>query len=151
MIEGEELLGSGDASIARVVVTKSEATIGGVAEAVAGGDEVEVRLGEPLLPLQDPWYCSSSLFPVVRVPKVKQEIADKGFCQILKDAKIFEAVVLSNGWNMYRDFGVQFILDKIRVAVEACIARDDEFTVKIADLEREIATKRAELSFLLSQ
>ena len=48
-------------------------------------------------------------------------------------------------------FGVQFILDKIRVAAEACIVRDDEFTVKIADLEREIAAKRAKLSLLLSQ
>ena len=48
-------------------------------------------------------------------------------------------------------FGVQFILDKIRAAAEACIVRDYEFTVKIADLEREIAAKRAELSLLLSQ
>ena len=42
-------------------------------------------------------------------------------------------------------FGVQFILDKIRAAVETCIVRDDEFTMKIANLEREIAAKRAEL------
>ena len=52
---------------------------------------------------------------------------------------------------LFMKFGVQFILDKIRAAAEACIARDDEFTEKIADLEREIATKRAELSLLLSQ
>ena len=48
-------------------------------------------------------------------------------------------------------FGVQFILDKIQVAAEAFITRDDEFIRKIADLEREIAAKRAELSLLLSQ
>ena len=48
-------------------------------------------------------------------------------------------------------FGVQFLLDKIQVTAEACIAQDDEFTVKIVDLEREIAAKRAELSLLLSQ
>ena len=48
-------------------------------------------------------------------------------------------------------FRVQFILDKIRAAAEACITRDDEFIRKIANLEREIATKRAELSLLLSQ
>ena len=60
-------------------------------------------------------------------------------------------------WNnalkdlMFMKFGVQFILDKIRAAAEACIARDDELIVKIADLEKEIATKRVELSLLLSQ
>ena len=48
-------------------------------------------------------------------------------------------------------FGVQFILDKIQAAAEACIAWDDELTVKIADLEKEIAAKRVELSLLLSQ
>ena len=47
--------------------------------------------------------------------------------------------------------GVQFILDKIRAAAKACITRDDEFIRKIADLEREIAAKRVELSLLLSQ
>ena len=48
-------------------------------------------------------------------------------------------------------FGVQFILDQIRAAAETCIVQDDEFTIKIANLEREIAAKRAELSLLLSQ
>ena len=48
-------------------------------------------------------------------------------------------------------FGVQFLLDKIQVTAEACIAQDDEFTVKIVDLERKIAAKRAKLSLLLSQ
>ena len=35
---------------------------------------------------------------------------------------------------LFMKFGVQFILDNIRAATEACIVRDDEFTVKIADL-----------------
>nr|POF03764.1 hypothetical protein CFP56_06681 [Quercus suber] len=52
---------------------------------------------------------------------------------------------------LFMKFGVQFILDKIRAAAEACIAQDDEFTVKIVGLEREITAKRAKLSFLLSQ
>ena len=52
---------------------------------------------------------------------------------------------------LFMKFGVQFILDKIRAATEACITRDDELTVKIADLEKEIAAKRVELSLLLSQ
>ena len=52
---------------------------------------------------------------------------------------------------LFMKFGVQFILDKIRAAAEACIAHDDEFIRKIADLEKEIASKRAELSLLLSQ
>ena len=62
MVEGEELLVSSDASTAEVAVRESEAT--------AGGDDVEVGPGESLLPLQDPWYCSSSLFPTVEAPEV---------------------------------------------------------------------------------
>ena len=52
---------------------------------------------------------------------------------------------------LFMKFGVQFILDNIRAIVEACITHDDEFIRKIADLEREIAAKKAELSLLLSQ
>ena len=52
---------------------------------------------------------------------------------------------------LFMKFGVQFILDKIQAIAEACIARDDEFIVKITDLKREIAAKRVELSLLLSQ
>ena len=52
---------------------------------------------------------------------------------------------------LFMKFGVQFILDKIQAAAEACITCDNEFIRKIADLEKEIASKRAELSLLLSQ
>ena len=48
----------------------SEAMVGGVAKAVAEGADAEVRLGEPLLLLQDPWYCLTSFFSVVEAPKV---------------------------------------------------------------------------------
>ena len=54
MDEREESLGSGDAGTARLAVPGSEVTVGDVAEAVAGDVDAEVRLGEPLLPLQDP-------------------------------------------------------------------------------------------------
>ena len=127
---------------------------------------MEVGPGEPLLPLPDPWYYSSLLFPTVGAPKVsppgapkrwilkgqapspetawvlvatsildlrfqrkeflpapiqflcpygttsgwsnlvEQEVSDEELCQILRDARIFEAVVLSRGWNMYRDVRV---------------------------------------------
>ena len=57
---------------------------------------------------------------------------------------------------LFMKFGVQFILDKIRTTIESCIARDNEkvlneLAVKIADLEKEIATKAVELSLLVSQ
>ena len=55
-------MGSSDVSIVGVAMPEREATARGVVKAVAGGDDVEIRLGEPLLPLQDPWYCSSSSF-----------------------------------------------------------------------------------------
>ncbi|KAL0016784.1 hypothetical protein SO802_003853 [Lithocarpus litseifolius] len=56
---------------------------------------------------------------------------------------------------LFMKFGVQFILDKIWAAVEACIARDNEimlneFAVMMADLEKEIAAKAVKLSLLLS-
>ena len=60
MAEREEPLGSSDASIAGVVMRESEA--------ITRGDDVEVGPRESLLPLQDLWYCSSFLFPVVGAP-----------------------------------------------------------------------------------
>ena len=65
MADGEEPLGSGDVGTAGVAMPGSEAMAGGTSEAVAGDDDAEVRLGEPLLPLQDPWYCLTSLFLAV--------------------------------------------------------------------------------------
>nr|POF18129.1 hypothetical protein CFP56_59564 [Quercus suber] len=70
MTEREEPLGFGDVSAAGVAVPESEATIGGAAETVAGGDDVEVRPRESLLPLQDPWYCLSSLFLAIGAPEL---------------------------------------------------------------------------------
>ena len=57
---------------------------------------------------------------------------------------------------LFMKFGVQFILDKIRTAAKACIARDNEtmlneLVVKIANLEKEIVAKTVELSLLVSQ
>ena len=70
MAEGEEQLGPSGVNIARVTVPEGDATAGGVARAAVGGDDMEVGLGEPLLPLQDPWYYLSLLFPTVGAPKV---------------------------------------------------------------------------------
>ena len=156
MAKREEQLGSADAGTAGVAVPGSEATARGLADAVVRGTDAEVRLGEPLLPLQDPWYCSTSLFPATGalevippgVPKkwilkseanretawvptasgiidlrfqwkelllapiqflcpcgitvswsdlVEQKVADEGFYQILRNAKIFKAVVVYRG------------------------------------------------------
>ena len=77
MAEGKEPLGPSGVNTAGVTVPERDATARGIARVAAGGDDVEVGLGEPLLPLQDPWYCSSLLFPAVgafevsplRVPK----------------------------------------------------------------------------------
>ena len=63
-------MGSGDVSTSGVAVLEREAMARGVAKAAAGGDNVEVEPGESLLPLQDPWYCSSPLFPIVGAPEV---------------------------------------------------------------------------------
>lgn len=70
MVEREELLGSGGASTVGVAVPGGEAITGGEAKVVAVGACTEARRREPLLPLQDPWYCSTSPFPTVGAPKV---------------------------------------------------------------------------------
>ena len=49
MAEEEEPLGSGGVSTAGVAVPERDATVGSVAKAAAGGDDVEVGLGEPLV------------------------------------------------------------------------------------------------------
>ena len=51
MVEGGEPLGSSDVSIVGVAMPEREATARGVVKTVVGGDDVEIRLGEPLLPL----------------------------------------------------------------------------------------------------
>ena len=123
-----------------------------------------------LLPLQDPWYCSSPLFPMVptninasdapsqwniggEVPNpetawvssapgvmdlhlqrkellpspmqfwcpkglingwsdwLDREIENEGFCQALRDANIFEAILMSRGWHVFRDIiSLQYLI-----------------------------------------
>ena len=70
MAKGEEPLGPIGVNIAGVTMPERDATAEGVARATARGDDMEVGIGEPLLPLQDPWYCSALLFPAVGAPKV---------------------------------------------------------------------------------
>ena len=73
-------------------------------------------------------------------------------CTKLESSNLEKALEWKNALKdlLVVKFGVQFILDKILAVAEACITRDDEFTRKIADLQREIAVKRAELLLLLS-
>ena len=69
--------------------------------------------------------------------------------------KVFEwKVVLSELQSMKFDVG--FILDWLKTTTVLCIIRDGEMklaklTMKIADLEKEIAVKVSELSLLTSQ
>ena len=69
-VEREELLGSSGANTTRVAMLEGEVAAGGEAEVVAVGASAEARRGEPLLPLQDPWYYSTSLFRTNGAPKV---------------------------------------------------------------------------------
>lgn len=70
MAEREELLGFGGANTTRVAMLEGEVAARGEAEVVAVGASAEARRGEPLLPLQDPWYYSTSLFQTNGAPKV---------------------------------------------------------------------------------
>ncbi|KAL0000803.1 hypothetical protein SO802_014584 [Lithocarpus litseifolius] len=146
MARREELLGSDDVNTAGVVVQESEVIAGVVAE--------EVGPRESLLPLQDPWY-SSSLFPAVGalekellrpnlVPAtsgwfdyVEQEVADEGFFQILRNAKIFKAMVLSRGWNIYRDVrALRFLVRRWHTDTHTFFFPWGEITITLEDVER---------------
>ena len=77
MAEGEEPLGSSGVDTVGVTVPEKDATVGGVTMTAVGSDDVEVGLGEPLVPLQDPWYCASVLFPAAGASKVSPPRAPK--------------------------------------------------------------------------
>ena len=70
MAKREEPLGSENDGATGVAMSGIEAAAGGEVEAIVVGVGAEARQREPLLPLQDPWYCSTSLFPTVGAPKV---------------------------------------------------------------------------------
>ena len=68
---------------------------------------------------------------------VEQEVADEGFCQILKNAKIFEAVVVSRGWNMYRDMrALRFLAYRWNPDTCTFFFPWGESTVTLEDVER---------------
>ena len=68
---------------------------------------------------------------------VEQEVADEGFCQILRGARIFEAVVLSRGWNMYRDVrALWFMVRHWHTDTHTFFFPWGETTVTLEDVER---------------
>ena len=149
-----------------------------------------------LLPLQDPWYCSSSLFPMVPtdisasdVPSqwnirgeapnteiawvplapgvmdlrlqrkellpspmqfwcpsgllngwsdwLDREIENEGFCQALCDANIFEAVLMSRGWYVFRDIiSLQYLIRCWSSKTHTFFFSWGETTVTLEDVER---------------
>ena len=68
---------------------------------------------------------------------VKQEVADEGFCQIMRNAKIFKAVVVSCGWNMYRDMrALQFLVRRWNLDTNTFFFPWGETTITLEDVER---------------
>ena len=68
---------------------------------------------------------------------MEQEVANEGFCQILKDAKIFEAMVLSCGWNMYKDVrALRFLVRHWDTNTHTFFFPWGETTVTLEDVER---------------
>ena len=68
---------------------------------------------------------------------MEQEVADEGFCQILKDAKIFEAVVLSRGWNTYKDVrALRFMVRRWHTDTHTFFFPWGEIAVTLEDVER---------------
>ena len=62
---------------------------------------------------------------------------DEGFCHILKDAKIFEAVVLSYGWNMYKDVrALRFLVRRWNTDTHSFFFPWGETTITLEDVER---------------
>ena len=68
---------------------------------------------------------------------VEQEVVDEGFCQILRDAKIFEAVVLSRGWKMYKDVrALQFMVRRWHTDTHTFFFHWGETMVTLEDVVR---------------
>ena len=67
----------------------------------------------------------------------EQEVADARFYQILRNAKIFEAVVVSRGWNMYRDMrALRFLVCHWNLDTYTFFFPWGETTVTLEDVER---------------
>ena len=68
---------------------------------------------------------------------MEPKVANEGFCQILRDAKIFEAVVLCSGWNMYRDErALRFLIRHWNPDTHTFFFPWGETTVTLKDVER---------------
>ena len=68
---------------------------------------------------------------------MEQEVADEGFCPILRDAKNFETVVVSCGWNMYRDVRVlHFLVFRWNTDTRTFFFPWGETTIILEDVER---------------
>ena len=65
------------------------------------------------------------------------EVADEGFYQILRNAKIFKAIVVSRGWNMYRDMrALRFLVRRWNLDIHTFFFPWGETTVTLEDVER---------------
>ena len=64
-------------------------------------------------------------------------VADEGFYQILRKAKIFEAIVMSRGWNMYRDIrAVRFLVCRWIPDIHTFFFAWGETTITLEEVER---------------
>ena len=64
-------------------------------------------------------------------------VADEGFYQILRKAKIFEAIVMSRGWNMYRDIrAVRFLVCRWIPDIHTFFFPWGETTITLEEVER---------------
>ena len=64
-------------------------------------------------------------------------VADEGFYQILRKAKIFEAIVMSHGWNMYRDIrAVRFLVCRWIPDIHTFFFAWGETTITLEEVER---------------
>lgn len=69
----------------------------------AASGVMDLRLQrKELLPAPMQFLCPSGLINVW-FNWLDKEIEDDGFCQSLRDANIFEAVLMSRGWHVFRD------------------------------------------------
>nr|POE96335.1 hypothetical protein CFP56_49735 [Quercus suber] len=121
-------------------------------EAIAEDEENE-KVADDFYPLSS----NTIMFQWSEVPVEGQPLLE-GNRKKLESANLKKALEWKNALKdlLLMKFGVQFILDKIQSAIEACIARDNEnklneLAIKIANLEKEIAIKTVELSLLVSQ